>query len=136
VERYFDALGRERVLVIIYDDFRRDAAAEYARTLRFLDVDDAHIPTMRVVNPSKQVRSRTVTRFISNPPRIVSRVARKVLPATARRRLFRSALQLNATPRPRPPMDPGLRSGLRAEFAPEIERLGDLLGRELNEWTA
>jgi hypothetical protein len=134
VERYFDALGRERVLVIIYDDFRRDSAAEYARTLRFLDVDDTFVPTIRVVNPSKQVRSRAVTRFISNPPRIVSRVARQVLPATARRRLYRSALQLNATPRPRPPMDPELRRRLRAEFAPEVRRLEQLLGRELSEW--
>jgi hypothetical protein len=136
VERYFDALGRQRVLVIIYDDFRRDVAAEYAQTLRFLDVDAAFTPAFRVVNANKQVRSRTITRLVSNPPRVVSAAARRLLPATARRRVFRSALALNASAKERRPMDPNLRRKLRTEFAPEIRRLETLLGRELPEWTS
>jgi hypothetical protein len=33
-------------------------------------------------------------------------------------------------------MDPQLRRRLRAEFAPEVERLGRLLERDLSAWSA
>jgi hypothetical protein len=135
VERYFAALGRERVLVIIYDDFRDDTLRAYRTVLRFLGVDEDFTPELRVVNPSKQPRSRTLTRLIANPPAWARRLAATTLPARQRKRLFRRALALNARTTPRRPMDPELRQQLKAEFAPEVQRLGALLGRDLSAWS-
>jgi hypothetical protein len=135
VERYFEALGRDKVLVLIYDDFRDDTLGTYRRVLRFLDVDQGFVPRMGVVNPSKQARSRLLTRLIANPPSWMSRIARTLLPPRQRKRLFRRALALNARIAPRSPMDPQLRARLKAEFAPEVRRLGDLIGRDLSAWS-
>jgi hypothetical protein len=135
VQRYFDALGRERVLVLIYDDFRDDTLGTYRRVLRFLGVDEAFVPEMGIVNPSKQPRSRMLLRLISNPPGWLRRVLASVLPPRQRKRLFRRALALNARTAPRRPMDPDLRARLKAEFAPEVRRLGELIGRDLTAWS-
>src|SRR3712207_4581246 len=53
LERYFAALGRERVHVIIFDDFKADTAAAVGDTFRFLGVDDAFRPALDIANPSK-----------------------------------------------------------------------------------
>lgn len=45
-------------------------------------------------------------------------------------------LRINTTFDKRPPLDPDLRAGLLAEFAPDIERLGELLERDLTPWIA
>jgi len=136
VDRYFAALGRDRVLVLIYDDFRDDTPGTYRRVLEFLGVDPSFVPNMAVVNPSKQPRSRLLTRLISSPPGWVRRIAAAVLPPRQRKRLFRRALALNSRTAPRQPLDPQLRARLRAEFAPEVRRLGELIGRDLSAWSA
>jgi hypothetical protein len=136
VERFFDALGRERVHVILYDDFKADTLAAVRDVLRFLEVDDTFEPAIRVVNPSKRSRSRLVRDVAANPPGFLRAVARAVMPAHLRKRVFRTVLNMNARPERRPPMDPQLRRRLRAEFAPEVERLGRLLERDLSAWSA
>jgi hypothetical protein len=136
VERYFEALGREKVHVIIYDDFRDDPLGAYRSVLRFLGVDDAFMPVMKVMNPNKRPRSRLLRRVVSNPPSWVRRIARVALPPSMRRRAYRSAMTLNARIEARRPMDRELRAALRAEFADEVRRLGALLGRDLSGWSA
>ncbi len=41
LKRFVDVFGRDRVHVVVYDDFRTDLAAEYAKLLAFLGVDPA-----------------------------------------------------------------------------------------------
>jgi hypothetical protein len=135
VQRYFDALGRDQVLVLVYDDFRDDTLDTYRRVLQFLGVDPSFVPQMGIVNPSKQPRSRLLLRLISNPPSWLRRVLGAALPPRQRKRLFRRALALNARTAPRRPMDPELRARLKAEFAPEVRRLGELIARDLTAWS-
>lgn len=136
VQRYFQALGRENVHVIIYDDFRDDPLAAYQSVLRFLGVEGGFVPDMKVVNANKRPRSRLMQRIVSNPPGWVRRVAAVTLPPAMRRRAYRHAMALNARTEARQPMDPQLRAALRAEFADEVRRLGELLGRDLSGWSA
>ena len=42
--------------------------------------------------------------------------------------------RLNTKTEQRPPMNPALRRRLQAEFRPEVERLSDLLQRDLTYW--
>jgi len=136
VRRYLEAFGREAVQVVIFDDFARDAGAVYADVLSFLGVNRAvDRPTFDVVNPHKQVRSRFVRRLLREPPGIVRWLARAALTDRSRRKLARRVKGLNRRHTPRVPMRPGLRRRLQDEFAPEVERLGGLLGRDLSAWT-
>ncbi len=92
LQRYFDALGRERVHVIIFDDFKADTAAAVRDTFRFLDVDDAFQPTLEIVNPAKVARLRVVQRLLSSPPGWLRRGVRGVLPRPTRKRIYRARL--------------------------------------------
>jgi Sulfotransferase family len=134
LQRYFDALGPDRVHVIIFDDFKADTAAAVRDTFRFLDVDDAFQPTLEIVNPAKVARLRVVQRLLSSPPDWLRRGVRGLLPRPTRKRIYRRVSRLNARARERGPMAPELRSQLVAELLPEIERLEAMLGRDLSPW--
>jgi hypothetical protein len=134
LQRYFDALGRERVHVIVFDDFKADTAAAVRDTFRFLDVDDAFQPTLEVVNPAKVARLRAVQRLLQTPPGWLRRGVRGVMPRPTRKRLYRQVSRLNARPQARAPMAPALRATLVAELTPEIERLETMLDRDLSAW--
>jgi sulfotransferase family protein len=140
VERYFNAFGRENVKVILYDDFAADVRDTYRETLDFLGLDVSRANTdFKIINPAKQARSRLLRAVLSEPSvRSFVLTMRPCIP----RRLFAFLQNLeiwlwrsNTRPAPRLPLDPRLRAKLRAEFAPEVERLGELLGRDLSHWT-
>lgn len=135
VERYFDVFGRERVHVIVLDDYRRDPARVYQAVLEYLGVSPDFEPSFTVVNQYKGVRSGRLHRFLVQPPRPLQRLVHAV-PAGPRYALLGKVKQLNSVPQPRPPMDAELRRRLRVEFASEVDRLGRLLGRDLSEWSA
>jgi len=134
LQRYFDALGRERVHVIIFDDFKADTATAVRDTFRFLEVDDAFQPTLEIVNAAKVARLRMVQRMLSSPPGWLRRGVRGVLPRPTRKRIYRGVSRLNARAQAREPMAPELRSQLVAELLPGIERLEVMLGRDLSAW--
>ncbi len=134
LRRYFDAFGRERVHVVVFDDFVADTASTYRRVLEFLGVDPAFSPDFAVSNPNKRVRLRALQRLVYQPPgpllKLVPVIRRFPFAHAIRDRLLR----LNSSAARRTPMDPGLRSRLLEEFAPSIRELGELIGRDLSGW--
>jgi len=134
LQRYFDALGPDRVQVIIFDDFKADTGAAVRGTFRFLEVDDAFQPTLEIVNPAKVARLRMVQRMLSSPPGWLRRGVRGMLPRPTRKRIYRGVSRLNARAQARGPMAPELRAQLVAELLPEIERLEVMLDRDLSTW--
>jgi len=130
VERYFSTFGKEQVHVIIFDDFKTDTAGVYRRTLEFLEVEPDFQANFRVIHSSQQVRSTFIRSFLRNPLLIKwgSRFPAIALPINAMIRRF------NATSLPRSPIDPDLRRRLQAEFLPEVQRLSELVGRDLTHW--
>lgn len=138
VRRYFDVFGRDNVHLIIFDDFRGDTAGVYRQTLRFLGVDETFRADFRIVNPNKHARARSkrLMRFRYNYPLVVRRLGRLAVPSLpARRTLLRGFERLITRRTPHPPMDTQLRKRLQAEFAPEVETLSQLLGRDLTHWS-
>jgi hypothetical protein len=135
VERYFDTFGREYVHVILHDDCKGDMAAVFRDTLRFLGVNPELRVEFATKNGNKRVRSRAFQDFLLNPPWPVRWVRDDVLPNRMRELVFGKLRGLNTVFEPRPPMNPEFRRRLQAEFAPEVERLGKLLGRELSHWS-
>jgi Sulfotransferase domain len=135
VERYLDTFGRDRVKVIIFDDFVADPEAAYRDLLRFLGVDESFTTTFEPVNESKRPRNARLQDIVIRPPRPLARLiplARR-LPLAHRLRL--ALLSMNSRSIRRPPLDPELRRRLTEEFAPEVRRLGELIGRDLGAWS-
>ncbi len=135
---YFDVMGRENVHVIIYDDFVEDPAGEYGKTMEFLGLEpDFSPPSFQVMNPHTTVRSSYVHQLLKRPPRAVTVISRSrfLSPAFERLKIKKVIAKLNKKQGGRPPLDPGLEKELREEFRPEVEKLGNLLARDLSHWS-
>jgi hypothetical protein len=137
LRRYHAVFPRDRVLVLIYDDFRRDNEASVRRVLRFLDVDDTAPIAVKEVNSSVGVRARGVhelvhTLSVGQGP--IPRAVKAVTGTIAPRRLSRStALAIRDRiffTAPSPP-DEALMLELRRRFKGEVVALGEYLGRDL-----
>jgi hypothetical protein len=134
VSRFFAAFGREAVHVVVYDDLCRDPAGVCRGVLAFLGVSLDYPAHLRVVNPGGPPRSRILGQALSGFPWIAA-LARRVVPVRYRSSVWQWARGLNTRREPRPPLAPELRSRLRAELRDEVERLSELLGRDLTSWS-
>lgn len=134
LQRYIETFGREKLKVIIFDEFKRSTAEVYNETCLFLGVDPTFNPLIRVVNGNKGVRSVTYRNIIFRPS-LLRTVARRVIPDTPRRKLIRALERVNLKYEERTPMNPELKQRLKEEFRPEVEKLSHLLGRDLTYWS-
>ncbi len=81
LRRYHDAFGRERVLVLVYEDFRADNEAAVRRVQRFLGVDDTLPVVPSRANPTVEMRSAAAApsdafRLGRHGPRLAGRQGR------------------------------------------------------------
>lgn len=136
LERYLDVFGRERVHVILYEDFRNDTESEFRRVLDFLDLEPMDEDAFPVVNASRRFRSPKLKRVVRNPPGWLLRTVRAVLPQRVRTPLVQAFIRASTSRDRRAPMDPALRRRLRAELSAEVDTLEGLLGRDLSAWKA
>jgi hypothetical protein len=136
LKRYFEVFGREKIHVILYDDFKRDTAKIYKHTLAFLGVDQSFQPVFQVINPNKTLRSRRLQKFLVAPPSLLTKIYQRVTPKFLQGRMLKRLKRLNTQHTNRPALDPALKRRLQGEFLPEIEQLSDLLGRDLSSWSS
>lgn len=134
VERYLETFGEERVQVIVYDDLQADPRGAYQATLRFLGVDPSFVPALSRVNAGVRVRMPFLHRLVRTPPRPIRFAARALVPRLTRQRLAARITAANSGTGVRPPLPAGLRRSLQDQFAPDVARLGALLGRDLGHW--
>jgi hypothetical protein len=140
VQRYFEVFGRDRVHVILYDDFATDVAEAYRSTLNFLGVDAAGIqPDFKVINGNKGIRCNALQAIVRDP--LILSAALAVRPLVPRRvfnllqKIDARFRRSNSRAEKRRPLDSCLRARLEREFAPEVDRLSELLGRDLSHWS-
>jgi hypothetical protein len=137
LRRYHAAFGAEQVLVLIYDDFKRDNHSTVGRVLRHLGLSDtASIDQLRA-NPTVRVRSRRLHELmhsVSVGDRPGARTAKAGLKMVTSRRLRRGALRVARRrvvfAQPRPP-DEELMLELRRRFKGEVVAASEYLGRDL-----
>lgn len=138
LRRVYDALPREQVLTIVFDDLRRDTGAVYRRTLDFLGLPDdgrAHFPR---VNENKVHRAESVARLTQRPPPALVSVARGVKRVAGVERLgvLERVRRRNREVARRPETDPAFVARLREHFRDDVAELGDLIGRDLRGWVS
>lgn len=134
LQRYIDVFGRDRVHVILFDDLVADPAAVYRGVLEFLGVDATFQPSFEVHNENKRIRFERLQAFVFRPPGPLPGAMRRLRRFPLAHRARAALLAINSRPARRSPIDGELRRALIAEFAPEIERLERMLGRDLSGW--
>jgi sulfotransferase family protein len=137
LRRFESRFGRERLLVLVYDDFRSDNDAVVRKVLRFLEVDDS-VPVEAVeANPTVGVRSQGLHELVhalsvGHGP--VSAAIKRALKALTPRQLRRGALRMTQRrlvfSDPEQP-DLAFMRELRSRFKPEVVALSEHLERDL-----
>ncbi|HLH14119.1 MAG TPA: sulfotransferase [Solirubrobacteraceae bacterium] len=137
LRRYHELFPREQVLVLVYDDFRRDNEAFLRTVLRFLEVDETWPIQVLDTNPSVAVRSQQLDDLVHavsvgrGPVTLAAKRAIKALaPREARRRLLEFTRQRIVHGAP-PPPDERFLLELRRRFKPEVQALSEYLDRDL-----
>ena len=132
--RYYEHFPAEQVRVYLYEDFARDPAGTTKDALRFIGVDDDGFrpdTTLRF-NPGGLPRSRQLHRLIGVDSRLRAWALRRLPPAFGTTPMVK-AVNRNLV---KPAMPADVRRELEASLRPSVERLQDLLQRDLSSWMA
>lgn len=134
VKRYFDTFERDRVKVILFDDFIADTPGEFRKVLEFLDVYSDFKADFSVHGAASEIRNPAIKQLFRRHRWLRTGLGRAV-PDSVRGAMGKTlaAMKPRAAQRERN-MDPALRLRLLEQFRPEIERLGTLLDRDLSHW--
>jgi hypothetical protein len=137
LRRYEDTFSPDRLLILVYDDYRRDNPAIVRKILRFLDVDDSVSLAKIETNQSARVRSKNVERALNavsagrGPGLSVVKTAVEAITTRRLRRGAKSAISRHIVhAKPRAP-DPALMLEIRRRYKPEVEALTEYLDRDL-----
>ncbi len=138
LRRYEERFPDERMLVLIYDDFRRDSEGTARRILRFLELEENVPIAARDANPSVEVRSprlhgaiRTLLVADSGPVSAVKGSLKALTPMRARQRALKTVRKRLVYGTPIAGEDEDFMLELRRRLAPEVRALSEHLGRDL-----
>jgi hypothetical protein len=134
---YYECFAREQILVLIYDDFRRENEQAVREVLRFLEVDDTLAIHSAEANPTVRVRSRRAERMLDSvsvgrgPISVVTKAALKTLTSERLRRgALRTMKGIVVEKQPAPP-DERFTRELRRRFKGEVVAASEYLERDL-----
>ena len=148
VERLFATVGRERCLVVVFDDLVCDPAGQGARILDFLGLDANEAIELKPARSTSNVRSPWLQRLLKRPPKalrtlLAGKHFRKRMNGspppdgaafeavmTVRKRL----IKWNRIPAADLSVPLHVQHDIRARLRDEVDRLGELIGRDLSHW--
>jgi len=150
VERLFAAVGRERCLVMLFDDLVADPAGQHSRLLDFAGLRQVPPPELKPEREGKGVRFLLLQQLLKRPPRVLlpylasvrhqgrfdkqaGSKARKATPGQSKS-LRKRLLKWNKMPDEKRPITLSVQREIAAHFRGEIDRLGELIGRDLGHW--
>lgn len=129
VRRYLEVFGKERVKVLLYEDFYAHPEQALCNVFAFLEVkEDVIINTSVRYNVAGVPKSRALHTLLYKLIDSPNALAKRVKPGLAWKAMGKFLLQ------PIPKMNPQLHAQLRAFFTEDVAKLEDLLHQELLCW--
>lgn len=134
LERFMATVPPLQRLVLLFEDLRADPSALYSRILSFLGLPDDGRNEFGKENASKALRSRGLAGIHRRLPTLLGPLYRpaRAVGRTLGLRPSRMMERFNVREEPRSQLDPDFRSVLVEEFQPQVKKVSDLLGRDLN----
>lgn len=150
VERLFAAVGRDRCMVMVFDDLIADPAEQYRRLLEFAGLEFVPPPELKAERGAKGVRWLLLQQLLKRPPRALlpylasvrhrgrfdkeaGSEAKRTAPGKSKS-LRKRLLAWNKLPDDKRPVPVAVQREMQAHFQDEIDRLGALIGRDLGHW--
>lgn len=129
LKEYFEAFPKDAVKVFLFEELN-DPARFITDLSDFLGVEPREDIGLERLNRGGELRSRTLHRTASGA-NLAGKALRRLVPDSAlrrgRQRVFTANLRV-------PELDADLAASLRAGFRPDIERLQELIDRDLQRW--
>lgn len=133
---YFDLFPRDQIKALFFDDLEADPAAFATQAFDFLDlpfVDEInYAERLSVLSKSRFPLSGTLSKLGANALRKVGWVS--LLGRLKSNPQFRSLFYRPYESADKPQVDAETRKRLRDVFAPQIDALEEMLGRDLSSW--
>ena len=135
VEQLFKIVGRERCYVSVFDDFIRNPGDIYQKLLNFIGVDDDARREFRAKRANAGFKWRWVQQFAVNPPAWIYRLIDVSDTGTIKslRKLRKRIKRFNKVPK-RHELSRDMQTTLREYYRSDVEKLSELLERDLTHW--
>jgi hypothetical protein len=132
--RALKRVERERMHVILFDDFQRETARVYGEVLRFLELPPDGRTNFQRVNANAALRSRWLRKLLDHRrvPESLRRWGRRI----GLHKLHRVVRGWNENPTNRTPLETSFRGEVAEAFRDDVGLLSDLLQRDLSPWLA
>lgn len=151
LERLFTTVGRDRCLVVVFDDLTSDPLGQYRRIMEFIGLQPLDSIDLTGEREGRGVRWHWLQRLLKRPPKVLHpylagklhkrRTMEKAeagSDATKRKRVLsirKRLLKWNRLDEVRKePIPIHVQQQIRDHFQDEIDRLGALLERDLSHW--
>ncbi len=135
LERLFGQTRREKVKVILFEDFASDTRRIYEEVLAFLDLPPDGRTDFPKVNENKQVFSPGFQQFMAAVERPLRKIRNQL--GWAGGLGIRSKLAaLNSRPAVRKAISNDFRDELGRFYEADIQKLSGILNRDLSAWTS
>ena len=148
VERLFDAVGKERCVVMLFDDLVADPAGQHRRLVDFAGLSPVPPPELKAEREAKGVRWLFLQQLLKRPPRVLlpylasPRFRGRFDKATSKSMgergrspsLRKRLLQWNKVADESRPVPLSVQREIRAKYQDEVDKLETLIGRDLGHW--
>jgi hypothetical protein len=136
LERLLGAVPAQRIKVYVFEEMFCEPRAFYVDLLTFLEVDDDHRQLFEVENSNREFRARWIAELLASIPESARDRLGGIRTMMHAIGLRPAELLLPAATRParRRPLQKEFRRYLSAEFASDVEKLEEILGRPMVLW--
>ena len=151
VERLFATVGKERCLVMVFDDLVRDPAGQHRRLLEFASLESLPVPATTAERESKGVRFLVLQQLLKRPPRVLlpylasarhrgsfdKAAAKKVGGDGGAKKsvsLRKRILRWNQDEDDKRAIPIATQREIKRRLQGEVDKLGELIDRDLSHW--
>lgn len=129
VKRYLDTFGKDKVLIILFQELTGETLRVVQGVYRFLGVDDTFVPEIKVHNPAGGILKipafwKDTGLFYKTFQFVFSKNLIKKIPHLLR----------NVGRKPPQPINPITAMKLRKRFYKDLSQLEQLIGKDLSTW--
>ena len=138
IERLQATFAPEQLKIVLFEDFVKSTKNIYDEVLKFLAVPSDRRTEFIRINENKSHKMGAIGNFTAKPPALLTNVALKARDMLGMKELgiLDKIRSVNTKVAAREPLSDELRAEMIAEFTPDIEKLAQLLDRDLSHWLA
>lgn len=136
VLRYTSVFEKDKILIILFDEFIKNTRDEYKRVLNFLGLKEIMPAGFEVVNANKTSKNKLLQMMLVNPPDFMKKIFGIIFPHHSKRRIWlvNKLWDYNAEYVRRDTMKPETRQLLLHNYRDDILNLQKLIDKDISSW--